>query len=87
MDERLEGKGSARKIFSSGGSMIRGDAKMDSNYEGRCGLIMIRPASGQPPAGLSAAWDLASRRDIFGGLSYYQLLMLISNMIFSTLSP
>jgi hypothetical protein len=33
---------------------------MDSNYVEGYGLLTIRPAGGQPPTGLLAAWRLAA---------------------------
>jgi hypothetical protein len=65
-------------------SMIRGTL---NGWElgGRYGVIMIRPAGGQPPAGLSAARGLAARscaQGVMDGFGYYQLVILISNVIF-----
>jgi hypothetical protein len=38
------------------------DSKDKERIPSRYGVITIRPAGGQSPAGLSAAWGLAARR-------------------------
>jgi hypothetical protein len=48
--------------------------------------MILHPLGGQPPAGLSTAWELATLRAYLVFLSYYQLVMLFLNMVCLTVA-